>query len=304
VVGAVSAAEAFGWLRDGRVRAGTEPKPQAQAAAPDARDADRGAIRAAMDSFVKAFESRDAKALAGHWTDQGEYQTVEGARVKGRDALEKGFIAFFGRTPEVTARVDSEALRFLSGDSAIDEGKVSVRRGPTEPMTKARYSALFVRDNGRWQLAQLSESSDDKASIEDLGWLIGQWKAASKGAADIETVYSWLPSKKFIQAQFTVKEKDHTFSGSQIIGVDPNSGLIHSWTFEADGGVAEADWRPDGDHWVLDATGTGSDGGTQKATNILRRVNNDTITWQSIDRTVADSQLPDLAPVKVTRVKN
>jgi hypothetical protein len=85
--------------------------------------------------------------------------------------------------------------------------------------------------------------------------------------------------------------------------VDPATGALHTWTFEADGGVGEADWNRDGDHWVLDAAGTSSDGRQLTETNILRRVNDDTFTWQSVDRTLDDNTIPDLPPVKVTRVK-
>ncbi len=67
--------------------------------------------------------------------------------------------------------------------------------------------------------------------------------------------------------------------------------------------MGEADWSRDGDHWVLDADGTLPDGRTLTETNILRRVDDDTFTWQSVDRLLDDSELPDLAPVKVTRVK-
>src|SRR5262249_51244376 len=103
--------------------------------------------------------------------------------------------------------------------------------------------------------------------------------------------------------QFNIKEKGLALSGSQVIGVDPATGAIHTWTFEADGGVGEADWSRDGDHWVLEAAGTLTDGSTLTETNILRRVNDDTFTWQSVDRKHGDEVLPDLAPVKVTRVK-
>jgi len=256
-----------------------------------------------MQSFVKAFESRDAKALAAHWTAEGEYQTVDDTRVRGREALEKGFTGFFAKTPEVKAEVHPGALRFLSSDTAIEDGSVTVRRGPTAPATNARYSALFAREDGRWRVAQLSESSGDVASIADLGWLVGEWKSSNGQGADIRTAYNWASNKKFLHVQFTIKEKDRTLSGSQVIGVDPATGAIHSWTFEADGGIGEADWSPDGDHWVLDASGTLADGGALTETNILRRVNDDTFTWQSIDRMLDDDELPDLAPVKVTRVK-
>jgi uncharacterized protein (TIGR02246 family) len=279
--------------------------PGQPSAASEARAADRAAIREVIGSFAKAFEARDAKALAAHWTAEGEYRNAQGLTVQGREALEKGFANFFAKTPEVTAEVRPEGLRFLSRDSGIEEGTVTIRRGPTNPATNARYSALVVREGESWRLAQLSESAaEEKTTIEDLGWLIGQWKSTRGEGAEIQSRYSWAPGKKFIQVQFLIKEKDLALSGTQVIGVDPATGLLHSWTFEAGGGIGEADWARDGDHWVLDASGTLADGRSLTETNVLRRVNEDTFTWQSVDRTLDDEELADLAPVKVTRVKS
>jgi uncharacterized protein (TIGR02246 family) len=280
-----------------------KPKPKIQPAATDVHAKDRTAIRDAMTSFAKAFEARDAKKLAAHWTAEGEHQTVRGATVRGREALEQGFGEFFSATPEVLADVQPEALRFLSKDAAVEEGVVTVRKGSTAPAAKARYRALLVREEDRWRLASLSESPDDSVSLGDLGWLVGEWKSTSGGGAEIRTTYTWDANRKFIHVQFSIKEADRTLSGKQVIGVDPATGMIHSWTFEANGGVGEADWSRDGDHWVLDAVGTLPDGTTLRQTNILSRVNADTFTWQSTERTLDDSELADLAPVKVTRLK-
>jgi uncharacterized protein (TIGR02246 family) len=305
LLGAIAAPECGTWPRQARAQSGAGPgaASQTQSAPADERSEDRAAIRAALDSFAKAFESRDPKALAAHWTSGGEYHPLDGARVQGREALEKGFTAFFARTPEPKARIQHESLRFLSSDSAIEEGTAIVRRGSLEPTTNACYSALMVREGGRWLVAQLSESPGDKESIEDLGWLVGDWRSKDKQGAEIQTTYSWHPNRKFLEVRFTIKEKDRAFSGSQVIGVDPATGAIHSWTFEADGGVGEGDWRRDGDHWLVEASGTLTDGRTLTETNILRRVNDDTFTWQSIDRHLGDETLADLAPVKVVRVR-
>jgi uncharacterized protein (TIGR02246 family) len=269
----------------------------------DARDADRAAIRSTMQSFVQAFASRDAKALAAHWTTQGEYRNEAGETIRGREDLEKGFAKIFAGSPELSADVQPKSLRFLSSDAAVEEGSVTVRRGPAAPPTRAHYNVLLVREAGRWLLAQLSESPEDEAAIADLAWLIGEWRSTTGQGAEIRTRYSWAPSQKFIHAQFTIKEKELALSGFQVIGVDPATGAIHTWTFEADGGVGEADWSRDGADWVLDATGTLADGSTLTETNILRRVDDAAFTWQSIDRKLADAELPDLAPVKVTRIK-
>jgi uncharacterized protein (TIGR02246 family) len=300
-------AEPGSGTRFGQARAQSGDAPaapsQTRSAPANERNEDRAAIRSTLDSFVKAFESRDAKSLAAHWTSGGEYHPLDGAAVQGRESLEKGFIAFFARNPELKATIHHEALRFLSDDTGVEEGTVDIRRGPLEPTSKARYSAFVVREGGRWRVAQLSESPGDTESIEDLGWLAGEWKSKDKEGAEIQTTYEWHPNKKFLQARFTIKEKDLTLRGSQVIGVQPASGAVHSWVFEADGGVGEGDWRRDGDHWLVDASGTLTDGRTLTETNILRRINDDTFTWQSVDRHLGDETLPDLAPVKVTRVK-
>jgi uncharacterized protein (TIGR02246 family) len=297
-VGAIGALPCGPWCD--QARAGAEQEPQSKSQ--DARSEDRAAIVAALDSFVKAFESRDAKALAAHWTAGGEYHPLEGTTVRGRETLEKGFTVFFARTPEIKAAIRHEAVRFLSHDSAIEEGVATIRRGPLEPATSIRYHALVVREDGKWRVAQLTESAGEPESLEDLGWLVGKWKSKGRQGAEIETTYAWHSNKKFLQANFTIKEKAHTFSGTQVIGVDPATGSIHSWTFEADGGVGEADWHRDGDHWIAEASGTMSDGRTLNETNVLRRINDDTFTWQSTNRSLEDDDLADLPPVKITRV--
>jgi uncharacterized protein (TIGR02246 family) len=273
-------------------------------ATPEDRPEDRAAVRAAMAAFVKAFESRDPKALAAQWTSGGEFHNAAGVSVRGKDTLEKAFALFFSKTPDVKAQVKPESLRFPSRDTAIEEGIVSVRRGPAEPTTKAHYRVLLVREDNRWRFAQLEESAGPPPSAEDLDWLVGEWKSIAGQGAEIHTTYSWTPNKKFLNVQFAIKEKAlAALGGHQVIGVDPETGSLHTWTFEANGGVGEADWHRDGDHWVLEATGTLSDGRTLTETNVLRRINDDTFTWQSVDRQLGDTELPDLAPVKVTRVK-
>ena len=163
---------------------------------------------------------------------------------------------------------------------------------------------MVVRENEGWRLALLTESpAEDQVTIEELSWLIGQWKSVTGEGAEIQTTYAWDAGKKFIHVQFTIKETALALSGSQMIGVNPGTGLIHSWTFEANGGIGEADWNRDGDHWVLDAAGTLPDGRSLTETNIFRRVNDNTFTWQSINRMLDNAELADLAPVKVTRIK-
>lgn len=313
VIRLIGAATAIIWLTaivapGSRLGVQTTLAQQTEGARParpaaDTQAKDRAAIDAFFNTFVKAFESRDAKALAALWTSAGEYENDRGVSVRGRAQLEQTFGELFSRTPEVTVKLTPTALRFLSADSAIADGTVVVRRGAADASVEANYSALIVRDAGQWRMAQLSESSGNEQSIEDIAWLIGEWQTVADGPAKIHTKYTWSPSKKFIQASIRIEEQDLALTAEQVIGVDPDTGAIHSWTFEADGGVGEAEWSRDGDHWVLDVVGSLVDGTTLVETNVLRRIDNDTLTWQSVDRTLGGSSIADLPPTKVVRVK-
>jgi uncharacterized protein (TIGR02246 family) len=284
---------------DGSPKAGESPKPAAE----DSRKEDREAIRKDLESFVKAFESRDAKALAAHWSADGEYRNDAGVQLRGRDAIEAAFATLFANTPEVKAEIHRDSLRFLSRDTAVGEGRVAVRRGLAAAQTHAHYTTFLVREEGHWQLAQLTEADDGEVSVADLDWLVGEWKSTPRQGAEIQTTYSWAPNRKFLKVQFSLKEKEIELSGQQVLGVDPATDAIHSWTFEADGGVGEGEWSRDGDHWTIAAQGTLADGTTLTETNILRRIDADTFTWQSVNRLLGDNEIADLPPVKVTRVK-
>ncbi len=94
-----------------------------------------------------------------------------------------------------------------------------------------------------------------------------------------------------------------TSSGTQVFAVDPGTGLIRVWTFGSDGSLGEAVWTWDGDRWVIDSVGTTADGLSTTATNLLTRTE-EGFTWRSVNRTLNDEALEDLAAVKVKSVKS
>jgi len=270
----------------------------------DARGADRSAVHAAMESFRKAFESRDPKALSAVWTEEGEYENESGTIVRGRTNIEKGFATLFAKNPELSAVLKPKSLRFLSRDSAVEEGLVTIRRGSANASTTAGYSAHFIREDGKWKMTQLHEVEDNEPdTVADLAWIAGEWKSVLGSGAEIRTHYTVRPNEKFIDVVFELKEKDFALKGTQVIGVDPATGKLHTWTFEGDGGVGNADWNRDGDHWVLSAVGILTDGRVLTETNVIRKIDDNTMTWQSVDRMLGETPLSDLPPVKITRVK-
>ena len=55
---------------------------------PDSTSAE-DAIRAKVDSYVAAYNRGDAKAVAAHWSDSGEWISPSGQRFQGKQAIEK-----------------------------------------------------------------------------------------------------------------------------------------------------------------------------------------------------------------------
>jgi uncharacterized protein (TIGR02246 family) len=268
----------------------------------DKRDADRDAVRQASAEFVKALEKGDAKALAALWTEEGEYTSADGMTLRGRDAIEAAYAKFFAKKPNLQLEIVPESVRFPSRDSAVEEGYAKRAKGKAGEPTTSRYSTLYVRENGKWLLAILREWPDEGLGLRDLDWLVGTWTAKTDDG-EVRTTYEWTDNKAFIRMNFTGGPKDHADSGMQMIGKDPRTSDLHSWLFEGEGGFGDGDWSWDGKRWVIKATGVTSDGAELTATNILTPIDKDTFTWQSTERTLNGDDLPDIAPIKVTRAK-
>jgi len=139
-------------------------------------------------------------------------------------------------------------------------------------------------------------------TLRELDWLVGSWVAKADGT-EVRSTYEWDQNKVFLRAQITIQEKERTVTATQTIARDPRSGGLRSWLFGSDGGFGEAAWTLDGQRWVQEATGTTADGSQMTATNILTPLDKDSFTWQSTDRALDGEALPNIAPVKVTRVK-
>lgn len=265
------------------------------------READKAAIRKATQSFVAVFEKGDAAQVATHLTAGAEMIPDDAPGIHGREAIQKACAAHFARNPKQTITLEPESLRFTSRDTAFEEGlmKTSVEKGA--PAIQ-KYSLLHVREDGKWLIAGIREWPSVGTELEELGWLIGTWQA-KQADAEVKTTYEWLGNKAFIRGNITVRQKDRTISGMQVIGTDPQTGELSIWVFESNGGFAQGTCTRDGKAWVFETKGLLADGGELATTNILVRVNNDTITWQPVNLTVDDEVIGNLPPVKVTRVK-
>lgn len=299
-------AAAAGWL----ALSGTAGQPPAAApalpvsvavAAPEDRPADRDAVTKAVASFAAAFKKGDGKAVAAHWTVAGEYIAEDGTTYNGRPALEKAYTEFFAKNPGNALDVDVESVRFPSRDTAVVEGHFKLTKGKGERVV-SKCSLLMAREDGAWLIAIAREWPGDGLSLRDLDWLIGTWEAKREGAT-VSTKYEWTANKSFIRCTFSIATDGQTHSGTQMIGKDPETGLLRTWTFEDNGGIGDTEIVRDGKKFLHVGRGVTPDGRVLSATNIMTPLDSDSFLWHSVQRSLDDEALPDLPPIKVTRVK-
>jgi uncharacterized protein (TIGR02246 family) len=270
-----------------------------------ASSADENAIRAAVESYVDAYNRGDAKAVAAQWSETGEWISPSGQRFQGRRAIEKELKNLFAENKGVRIEVSNVTIRILSADAATEEGTVRVIR-PGEPPSESTYLAVDTKKNGQWKLDSVHETNVPdlpaaSPALQDLAWLVGQWTDQSPDA-EIDTSVSWTKNKAFLNYSFkaSVPGMDD-LEGTQVIGWDPAAGKIRSWMFDSDGGFGEGTWSKKGDSWIVKFHQVLPDGRKASAENIYTLVDDDTFLWKSIARKVDGEYLPNVEDVKMVR---
>jgi uncharacterized protein (TIGR02246 family) len=269
---------------------------------------EEAALLKTAQGFVEAFQKGDAKAVAEFWTADGDYTDQAGKVYKGRDNIEKMFKGFFAENKGLKLRIDIAALKFVTADVAIEDGTTSVLVPDGGPPSRARYTIVHVKKEGKWLLSSVREAPYAAPTNHDqlggLEWLIGDWAAEADKGETARASFSWTESQNFVVSSFATTFKNISIGGgTQWIGWDPLAKTVRSWTFESNGGFGEGTWTQDGDKWVVKASAVLRDGKKVTATNILTRIDADTLSWQAKDRTEDGKALPDIKPVKMKRVK-
>lgn len=285
--------------------AASNTSERAASATPGESDADQAAIQVQSQAFVAAFNKRDAKAVAVCWTKDGEYVDNAGNRFAGRDEIEKAYADFFAANPDVQIRIAIDSLRLLGANAAIEDGRAVVEPSPTGVLGVSEYTAVHVRNGGQWLMASVRDSWTETPvavrSAADLQWLIGTWSAEERGVRT-ESVCRWVADERFLERRYTTTQVDGaTTSGVQLIGWNPLAGHVQSWDFSPDGGHAIGFWSATEGGWQAEVHGTTGDGVPTAAINILRRLDDSAYVWQSVQRSLGDSVLPDTNEVVIKR---
>ena len=87
----------------------------------------------------------------------------------------------------------------------------------------------------------------------------------------------------------------------QVIGWDAAAKTIRSWTFDSEGGYAVATWTFKKDRWYVSNSGVLADGRKASMTNVIKPVDANSFTWQTIERTAGGELLPNVPEVLIVR---
>jgi uncharacterized protein (TIGR02246 family) len=272
-----------------------------------ASSAEETAIRKRMELYLDAFNQHDAAAVGTFWSQDGVSLAEDsGERLSGRESLVRHFSTFFQDTP--TARLSGEIteLKLVRPDVALIDGRTTLFVADTEPVVSV-YSALLVKDSDEWLISNSRERDTppqgSREALRELEWLVGTWQDQSE-AAQVSTTFRWSLNKAFLIRSFTVQDPDaDSLEGTQVIGWDPLNRQIRTWTFNSDGSFGQGTVSKHDDDWLLKMSQVLSDGKLASATQVITRVDPDTMTVQLIGETVNGEAVPSSAPVTVLRVE-
>ena len=280
--------------------------PPARATSPETA-AEENSLMNNAKAFVEAFEKGDAKAVAAFWADDGDYVDVNGRHLQGRSAIENAFKDFFAENKGLKLRIDVNSVRFVTPDTAIEDGITSVIAPDGTPPNQTRYTNVHVKKDGQWVLQSVREAPytppGNYEHLRGLEWAVGQWVDEGEGPEIDHATFEWSPDGNFlISTQDATVRNTLVSRATEWIGWDPATSQVRSWSFVADGSIGENTWSNEGDQWFIKTNVILPDGKKLAATNIITRNGPDAITWQSKDRTLDGKALPDVQEIKMKRV--
>jgi uncharacterized protein (TIGR02246 family) len=268
------------------------PSGGRQTTGPMAREPDVRAITDLLASFVKAYNEKNARALGALFTQDAEIEDEDGEVTQGRDAIIGRFSGIFEENGGDTLAVETESLRFLGTDIAIEDGTASITTGGDTAPDTNRYTVIYARQDGRWLHARIRDEEPDEDSPHEqllqLEWMIGEWVNESDDGI-VKTKCTWSDDGNFLLREFDVKVEGRiALRGTQRIGWDAQRKQFRMWVFDDRGGFAEGLLSRDGERWITKASGVRSDGKSISTTSAITPLSKDRILWETLERTVGD----------------
>jgi len=240
-------------------------------------------VRQAAEAYIAALRRGDTARLIESWTADGEFIDSGGRIIKGRDLARQNSLPS-PQNDGGNLAISIDSIRFITPDVALEVGTTELP-GATDKFAVARYSAIWVKRDGKWLLDSVLESAPHEGSHHDrlrpLNWLVGD-RVQRDGTGGVELTCRWSSDGNYLLRE--MKGRDSTgqmLSVSQRIGWDPSTKQITAWTFDSDGGHAMGVWSRQGDKWLVRSSGVLPDGQTRSSASTYVRTGDNAFTWES-----------------------
>lgn len=275
--------------------------------AAQALPADEEAVRKTITNYTKAFNEQDTKTVSGYWTENATHTDREtGERTEGRDAIMKDIKAVFEEQAKLQLSGQVNRVRFIKPDVAQIEGETAVSGLGEEPVVSS-FSAILIKDGDKWLIDSIEElpvpqPATAQDALMQLDWLVGRWVDETDGSR-VETNIRWSSSRTFLLRSYTVQADEEVVrEGTQVIGWDPRSNQIRSWSFNSDGSFGDGVWSKNGNDWLIKSSQTLANGDAASGTFVLSPSNENEMSLQLIGHEVEGEPQPAGKSVKVLRV--
>jgi uncharacterized protein (TIGR02246 family) len=245
---------------------------------------DEAAIRQRGKEYVAAVRRGKGEEIASFWTADGDYIDASGVAMKGRLLAQQAKPPADDReAPRLSVTVD--LIRFITPDVAVEDGGLGSSPGALSGSLARRYTAIWVRQKGKWLLDGVRESSVPEAThfdrLRELHWMVGDWVSDDDGKT-VRLSCRWTSEKNFLLREIDVRLPDREpLHVTQRIGWDAREKQIKSWTFDSAGGHGDGLWFYKDEQWIVEAQSVLPDGTLATGTHTLVRDGDSAFVWES-----------------------
>jgi len=264
-------------------------------------------IRTSLDQYVETFNKGDAEKLAQFWIEDATYTDSMGNLTVGRAQILESFRKLFKDNPGIQMRIADSRIEPATEGWAFENG-LDILTYDDGTIEASSYTAVLRKAGDKWLIQEVidlgpPEPPPHSEHLKILNWLIGEWKEEGDGMI-AETTYEWSSRKNSILGRFSIViDGELDRDGNIVIGWDPVDETIRSWTFDSEGGTAEAVWYQKDGKWFAKALHVLPDGETGSSTKVFEKMDDKTIRWRAINREVDGELLPNIGPITLTRVE-
>ncbi|MCI0333951.1 MAG: nuclear transport factor 2 family protein [Planctomycetes bacterium] len=266
----------------------------------NATNEETAAVRAAARDYVAAVRRNDTETMLRAWTESGDYVDAAGQVVTAHELIRKHAAAPRRAQSPGHIAMPKSSLRFITRNVAIEDGTYDRGTEDDGGVVTRRFTAVWVKRDGRWLLDSLRESATTSPPrnerLKPLEWLIGEWV----GKADDSTMIvssRWSDGGNYIIREFAILGEGGDVTGTERIGWDSAAGEFKSWIFDSQDGRGEGRWKRDGDRWLVDITEVTADGKKALTSAVVAPKGDGQYVWEVKTSKVGNE---NIAPRRVT----